>query len=225
MAAIKVYLEASGRSFYSEKIDRQIEEITSELDPEKVKAFLDGLDSYYFIGTDFRDVIEPSLKQVYGDGWEDGKTRLETFVDNEIILDFPEMRAADWADKHAGELITKIDESTRGMIRETIESSTRAGEDYFTLKARLMENYGFSEARAECIAKTEDGFAYNTGAVDAWQESGLARAIWCEDGDGDDECEPFAGVELSFEEAKANPIGHPNCTREFFPIFKESNTG
>jgi hypothetical protein len=38
------------------------------------------------------------------------------------------------------------------------------------------------------------------------------------DGDDDEPCASANGARWTVEEAEANPLGHPNCTRAFSPV-------
>lgn len=192
---------------------------------EDPKTALSLLDDYQFVGATFRDILEPAINDFYQVGWSGGKGTLESSSSGAesggITLEFPEMKASQWAGDHAADLITQIDETTRDMIRTTIESSVKAGEDWETLQTRLVNDYGFSPYRAELIARTESGNCYNTGAVNAWQDSGLVTSVEVSDGDGCEACSEANGQIWSLEEALENPLEHPNCEREFYPILQE----
>jgi len=101
------------------------------------------------------------------------------------------------------------------MVRSTIESSVKEEQPWSELKSTLADSYGFSESRAETIARTESAIVYNQGFIQVAQESGLVESVTVSDGDGDEECASYDGQTWSLEEAMDNPISHPNCLREF----------
>jgi HK97 family phage portal protein len=70
--------------------------------------------------------------------------------------------------------------------------------------------------RAERIARTETGVAYNVSTTDAYDEAGV-RQVLVHDGT-DDECADADGQTWSLAEAADNPLAHPNCTRAFAPV-------
>jgi hypothetical protein len=57
----------------------------------------------------------------------------------------------------------------------------------------------------------------NVGAILSYREAGLEK-VEVLDGDGDDICAEADGQIWTLEQAEANPLGHPGCTRSFAPI-------
>ncbi len=57
----------------------------------------------------------------------------------------------------------------------------------------------------------------STGAVVSYQEAGI-KEVDVLDGDGDAICAQADGQRWTLEEAQANPLGHPGCTRAFSPV-------
>lgn len=74
-----------------------------------------------------------------------------------------------------------------------------------------------SRSRALTIARTETGTAYNMGSVAAYRAGGVTH-VDVLDGDDDEPCASANGSRWTLEEAEANPLGHPNCTRAFSPV-------
>jgi hypothetical protein len=171
------------------------------------------LDDYKFIDDSLG--ISPMITDLYRLGWDDAKKSVEDLV-GEISLNYSE----DWAKEHAEELITQLDEATRSMIGETVQSSIKAEESRDELNARLRDNYGFSEARAETIARYESGMVYNKGACQAWKDSGYCDLVDVSDGDGCLTCSEIDGQVWTIDEALDNPLQHPNCVRQFYPRIK-----
>jgi hypothetical protein len=75
----------------------------------------------------------------------------------------------------------------------------------------------FDGSRAELIARTETGYALNDGALSTYREFGASR-VHVNDGDKDEACANANGSVWTLEEAESDPLGHPNCTRDFAPI-------
>jgi SPP1 gp7 family putative phage head morphogenesis protein len=207
------YLGESGADFI-----RTIKNIT------EAKLIVEMLDDYEFVGSSFKNDIKTTLTQLNELGRSDAVATLEREL-GEITLDYPELRASKWASDYSAKLVTNIDESTRGMIRDTIQSSVKSGESYEELAIRLKENYGFSEARAEIIARTESANAYNIGACQTWGASGYCQSVYVEDGDYDATCQAINGSTWTIEQAMTNPTSHPNCTRQFYPIINSKDEG
>ncbi len=77
-------------------------------------------------------------------------------------------------------------------------------------------------ARAEVIARTETGHAYNWAATAAYRDSGIVADVICLDSpdcgwDGHDDPEEADGTVRSFDESEEFPLSHPNCVRAFAP--------
>lgn len=74
-----------------------------------------------------------------------------------------------------------------------------------------------SEYRSQMIARTETATAMNLGATHAYEDAGIEQ-VEVMDGDDDAECAQANGQTWSLDDARANPIAHPNCTRAFAPV-------
>jgi len=120
-----------------------------------------------------------------------------------------------------------INETTRAKIQEAIIRGLEDGLDVLAV-ADLIEQSGtvggldmgslFDEYRAEMIARTELGTVYNESAVASYRDAGLDQ-VEVIDGDDDEPCAEANGSIWSADEAEANSLEHPNCTRDFVPYF------
>lgn len=120
-----------------------------------------------------------------------------------------------------GRRVTNINDTTRDAIRAVIEQGI---EDELTadeLADAVSEATAFDEARAELIARTESGYVYNRAAVESYRSYDVGQ-VSVIDGDGDDICAAANGAVWTLEEAEADPLGHPNCTRDFLPLYAEA---
>jgi hypothetical protein len=181
---------------------------------------LEQVGTFIFLEDEFQNRYEEGIGSFHEAGYKWGARKI-----GQDFKEYPRMRAAEWAKSYAGERIKQVEQATKDMIRATIESSLKNGEDWHKLKRRLEENHSFSPARAEVIARTESANAYNTGAVHSWQDSGLVDTVTVSDGtDFDEPCQIANGQIWTFQEALERPTEHPNCTREFTPNMKEGLT-
>lgn len=73
-----------------------------------------------------------------------------------------------------------------------------------------------SEYRSRMIARTETGTAFNLGHTYAYEDAGVSE-VEVMDGEDDPECAQANGSVWSLEEARDNPLQHPNCVRAFAP--------
>lgn len=88
-------------------------------------------------------------------------------------FDLPHAQAQQWAAQHAAELVTDIEETTRGMLREAVSGALEQGVDLRALRERVSEIMRDAPTwRAERIANTEVMRAYQEGHVQAYRESG-----------------------------------------------------
>jgi SPP1 gp7 family putative phage head morphogenesis protein len=119
-----------------------------------------------------------------------------------------------------GSRISGINDTTRDAISKIIQSGADPN-DPATLgemTTAIRQAGVFSEARAETIARTETGTAYNRAAVASFREYGVPK-VEVIDGDGDPECIAANGQIWTLERAEAEPLQHPNCRRDFAPYY------
>jgi hypothetical protein len=160
-------------------------------------------------------VEEAELKKLYGPLYREmvqtaGRDAVDAFD-----VDDPHMKKL--ATSYVAERVTQITETTRDKLQGLIQSRLEAGDvDVSELASEIREAYAFSGARAAMIARTETSIAYNHGGVLGYQQSGYSE-VDVIDGDGDEECAAADGDTWTVEEALANPLEHPNCTRVFVP--------
>ena len=84
----------------------------------------------------------------------------------------------------------------------------------------------FSDARAECIARTETAKAQIEGTREAWRESGLVEASkFLAAPDCCDECQDVAEAEVALdaEEGELPPL-HPNCRCNVVAVMKPADS-
>jgi hypothetical protein len=133
-------------------------------------------------------------------------------------------RAADFADKQAGDLVTGINETTRDTLGQLVADAIASDSDVDELADRIEESGLFSDYRAEMIARTEINRAQNFGTLSAGREAeadgmdGLQK-IWTLGPDPCPLCEEAAeegaqDLDQDFGDAGDAPPLHPNCQCE-----------
>lgn len=125
-----------------------------------------------------------------------------------------------------GELIVRINETTRDSIAEQVEEGMRRGYSIPQL-ANGVADEGFpgirgvfadaTAARAETIARSESAMIYNAAANAGYREGGVSE-VEVIDGNGDSACADANGQRWDVDRAELEPIAHPNCVRAFAPI-------
>ena len=125
--------------------------------------------------------------------------------------------------EYIGERIVTLDAFTKQrvseLIRQVLASSESVGVTELAGRVRdqVAETFeGWEHWRAQRIARTETGFAYNHGTVLGHKQSGGSQ-VDVFDGDKDADCAAANGSVWTVEQALDNPLGHPNCVRSFSP--------
>ncbi|HEX5634086.1 MAG TPA: hypothetical protein VFX50_12695, partial [Gemmatimonadales bacterium] len=129
----------------------------------------------------------------------------------------------------SGARITGIVETTREAVRGllqygagegwTIDQLVRGTDERPGLRALVEQTY---RGRARTIARTETGEAQQTAAMARYEAAGVGRVLVLDNGqdDPDDACARLNGTVQTLAWARANALGHPNCTRAFAPSFE-----
>ncbi|MCL4504106.1 MAG: phage head morphogenesis protein [Deltaproteobacteria bacterium] len=136
--------------------------------------------------------------------------------------------AVEWAENRAAELVTKIEESTRDYLRADVTQAVEEGWSTQQLADHLADNFGFSEARSELIARTETAFADCNGNFMAYKSSGVVQGkewLLGSGHDDDDECDLNAdagviGLDEAFPSGDLVPPAHPRCVCDFLPVLE-----
>jgi HK97 family phage portal protein len=112
--------------------------------------------------------------------------------------------------------VADINAVTRERLAELIGDGIAEGLSAAELGDRIEEAAVFSEERAERIARTEFGRAYNTAALETYGAYGVEQ-VQAIDGDEDAECAARNGLVLSRHEA-SGITDHPNGTLDWVPV-------
>ena len=166
--------------------------------------------------------IEPILTKIIAAGGLEALMQLG--ITDQGITDVVNVNAVKFAEERAAELITRISESTRNMIREDVAEAMREGYSNDKLASTLEENYAFSGDRAETIARTETAYADVQGSLEGYRASGVVVAkVWITAPDCCDECEALNGVTVDLDEPFPDDGGdgpplHPRCRCDVLPV-------
>ena len=143
----------------------------------------------------------------------------ETAAQIGISLDQVNELALAWAEEHAADLVTDISDATRDMLLSTVTDAIENGWSAADLATAVADSVGFSDARAETIARTELITAYNQSALDAYKSSGVVDGkSWLSAGDDlvEEDCEMneedgVIPLDDDFSSGDDAPPAHPNC--------------
>jgi uncharacterized protein with gpF-like domain len=191
-------------------------------DPVEIAAAL-NLDPLSLVWDDATGVLEVTTE----DG---GKVALaKVSVDNPELVNVDVLAlvnqdAVSWAREHAAELLGKdaaggqIAESTRAMLARTIAQGMSQGMTVDEIAALLVEDYAFSDTRAQLIAETEVANASSNGQLLGYQGAGLKWKKWLLSND-EGVClvceanadEGWVAIDKAFPGGVQTPLQHPNC--------------
>jgi len=127
----------------------------------------------------------------------------------------------DWAQEHGGELITGIDETTRGNINRIVSQGLKNQDGVDGIKKALEEfidDDQMTAGRAKMIARTETNNAVSRGAFEANSAVGAREKEWiwyggpcptnvCENNEG----EGRIPINDAFSSGHMYPSAHPMC--------------
>ena len=134
--------------------------------------------------------------------------------------------ARDWANRHAGELITLINDTTRNQVRQAVAAWIENGDPLPALIRELAPMFGGE--RAKLIAATEVTNAYAEANRLSYIESGVVDEI--EWRTARDErvcpiCGPLHGRRTSVEnpdfDGRGIPSAHPRCRCWIVPVIED----
>jgi hypothetical protein len=130
----------------------------------------------------------------------------------------------------AGGRIKGINDTTRSELADVLQYGEAHGwsiDDLVAgdpannipgIKDVIAETYA---GRADTVARTEMAWAQQTASVGRYAAAGVANVLVLDNGASDDDepCVTANGQIWTLDEADANPIEHPNCTRGFGAVF------
>jgi hypothetical protein len=163
-------------------------------------------------------LMEPSAQVLQRIMREAGNSAVITLnLTDETTIDLTNVvnqRAVDFAMARGAELVKDISDSTREMMRSTIEQALAEGWSAKQLGDAIEQGYAFSPQRAETIGRTEIARASERGTIDGWKASGVVnqvRVVLGSEHDIDDECNDAADAgAMPIDDAEIPPL-HVNC--------------
>jgi SPP1 gp7 family putative phage head morphogenesis protein len=176
------------------------------------------------------DPTEEELSALYAAGLSTGLPLVGLDVD----LDQANERSVDWARDRAASLVTQIEENTRDMLRDTVAQAIEEGWSADELAHEIAGSIGFSDERAQTIARTETIAANNQGNLAAYKDA-AAQGIalmkeWLTAGDDlvSEECQANEDqgpipLDDDFDSGDDAPPLHPNCRCAVAPVVSDES--
>jgi len=121
--------------------------------------------------------------------------------------------------------VSKMKQTTIEEIRKILAKGYEQGESWKEQKKKI-ENKIKNPVRAEMIAITELGFAYNTSTKNTYRGAGASKVAWHASLDLKtcDGCRALHGQVFDIDKAPDNPL-HPRCRCTWLPVFSERKVG
>lgn len=180
---------------------------------------------------DFDELVAPTERYLASVAVVSGQESLAALgIDDETVMaklrvdavKYAESRAAElvgrkWVD---GELVTNpnaewaITDSTRAELEDLIVRSQVDGWDGAKLADEIVDNFAFSDTRAEMVSRTEMAFADVAATTEGWKRSGVVSAKRFDAApDCCDECQDCDEEEVGLDDtfSAGDPPIHPNC--------------
>ena len=131
--------------------------------------------------------------------------------------------AVAWAAENAASKVKDIAEATMESIRSMVVQSKQEGWGSKRLADAILDDWGFSPARCETIARTEGAYADVQGSIALYKRSGqVARLQFlAADTAPCDICDDMNGAEFEMGDLEKTPPIHPNCRCAALPILTE----
>ena len=98
-----------------------------------------------------------------------------------------------------------------------IEDMIIAGKSPDKLKKKLMEDYSIKFHEADRLIRTEASHAYNSAALQSYQDAGCTEVDFLAESDCCELCEPYSGKRYPAGYAPTIPV-HPNCRCTYLPV-------
>lgn len=159
---------------------------------------------------------------------------------SDFALDYARERAAELVGRRYDELGRLVDnpraewaitEPTRDFLRSSVSDAIAEGWSNDKLAQAIEDSYGFSEERAQVIARTETQMAANAGAVQGYRASGVVAAkqwVTAQDDLVEEECldnaaagpdqDGVLALDADYPSGDEAPPAHPNCRCVIVPI-------
>jgi hypothetical protein len=148
--------------------------------------------------------------------------------DEDLMFDVDDPFLQHFMTEYVGERIKQLEATTKDDVIRIIRRTFDEGPDRSINELRKLvletvrEKFeSYQEYRAQRIARTETGISFNHGTGLLAKQNDLNVQVI--DGDDDEECAAANGEVWSADKFLANPLEHPNCTRDGAPTEAEED--
>jgi HK97 family phage portal protein len=165
---------------------------------------------------DMEDYLQDQSERVYAMGVQSAAKELEDRA-NAAMVHLANDKAIEWAEEHAGEMITDLVDATQNDIEKTVAQALTEGWSNDKLAEALGDSWAFGKDRAALIATSETAMADLAGNKALYKGAGIKEERWvAAESDACDECQALDGktapIDGEYEDGTAaGDIQHPGC--------------
>lgn len=218
--------------------------VAIELAARRAREAMDALDLEEHFAS-LLTILEPTLASMAADGAAAALRQLGLDSAEDVVTIAGD-RAAAWGRARAAEMVGmrrmddgslvpnpnakwRIDETTRDIVRSTVERALVDGASAQGLADAIVDSAAFSEERALMVARTELAHADSAGAMESYRASGVVAGKQWSTSQDDKVSEPCleceaAGViplDATFPTGVDYPPNHPNCRCVVLPVLED----
>lgn len=183
--------------------------------------------NYEDLGRELNGELTNAMTAAFRRAASVGMQQVGFTADPSIVEQVDELAIA-YAERRGAYLVTELADTTREDMRRLVTRAVEEGQAVEDLAAAILDMGGFSESRADMIARTELAFAHVEGNVEGWRETGLVvgkRSILADTHPYEDICDEAAdagivGLDDEFVPGAKFPPYHPNCLCDVLPVLR-----
>jgi hypothetical protein len=151
---------------------------------------------------------------------QSGAVQVGADVEVGVTFDLANPIATSYLEQRAAALVTRIDETTRGAMRDVLTQAAADQWSYNVTAQAIRDDFAFSRSRSLTIARTEMTNAYSEGSMTGarqLEDQGLTmEKAWLINAPEDEDCisngeSDWIGIDEAFPSGDDRPPVHPNC--------------
>lgn len=193
--------------------------VFKEAAADEQTSFVDAL----FDNTSQHDNMAATIQSAVEDAVSVGANTLIEQFDADIVFSLKNPRAVEYLDNYGADLVTKIDEFSKQLLRNAIARAIEQGQSYQKVSKTIGQMFSdWSQQRAKLIAVTEIGNAYQEGNLIVGKDLSASGIVieksWLTRGDTkvDPHCvanadQGWIDVNKPFASGVERPLDHPRC--------------
>lgn len=182
--------------------------------------------------TAFRQRLEATVLVHAVTGYIRGSAQMvsygQTLGGKPILFEGPPMQEAiNWANKHAAQMVTKMDFETQERLAKVIADGIKNKRGIDGLARDIRTQFdNMSKVRSKMIARTETADSLSAGSIERMKKMDITGKSWvwggvdCEICQGNEDA-GVIGIDESFPSGHDRPPAHPNCICALAPEMME----